>query len=289
MALYAFEEEQSISATDAVERKNYRCIGCKSLVRVRRGLYRVPHFYHLAKSSTCRLYSKSQDHLLVQLAIQKLLPLGESTIEMPFTDIMRVADLIWERPKIAFEIQCSKLSSNEVKQRVIDYAKMGYHVVWILDDRIFNRRIIGEAEQLMRQRPSYYATLRKESEPKFYDQFEIDSGNKRLKKGQRLTIHIQRPYSVPKDEAWLKSPFPSQVLQKIETNQLYFHGDLLHKAFLSKKILSLAYTMHTLRVLEEFYRRKALKEKNLFLKWITKWILEPFGLLMLTLHERAER
>ena len=292
MALYAYEEGFFINAADASQGKNYRCVSCKSLVKVRRGPFRVPHFYHLAKTPSCRLYSKSEDHMLAQLAIQRLLPPGETTLEKPFSEISRVADLAWERPKIAFEIQCSKLSVHEVRQRVHDYSKVGYQVVWILDDRIFNRKKIGEAEHLIRKSTSYYAKLRNQTFPIFYDQFEIDSNRKRLKRGHRLTVQLQRPYPVPLEPPegnWLKMPFPNQVLHKIELTQIYFHGDLLHKAFLSKKIPEIAFSMHTLRVLEEHYKRKVARERRFGMALITRWILQPLGLFLLYLHERAEK
>ncbi len=289
MALYAYEEGSFINAADAFQGKNYFCTACKSLVKVRRGPFRIPHFYHLAKTPTCRLYSKSEDHMLAQLAIQRLLPNGETTIEKPFPEISRVADLVWEKPKIAFEIQCSKLSANEVRRRVRDYGRVGYRVVWILDERIFNRRKIGEAEQLIRKSASYYVKLRNQTFPTFYDQFEIDRNRKRIKKGHRLTVQLQRPYPIPTDENWLKMPFPNQVLQKIETCQIFFHGDLLLKAFLSKKIPEIAHSMHNLRVLEEHYKKMADREIRFGMGLITRWILQPLGRCLLYLHEKAEK
>lgn len=287
MALYAYEDDLLVYAADAAETLKYRCSQCQGLVKVRKGRFRVPHFYHLSKSPSCRLYSKSQDHMLAQLAIQKLLPPGETTLEKPFLQIARVADLIWERPKIAFEIQCSMISPLEIKQRMIDYAKVGYQVVWILDDRIFNRRKSSQAEQQIRLLPSYFATLRKQTFPIFYDQFEIINKNERVKKGRKLKVQLQRPYPLPTQD-WPEKQFPKQITRKIETTPLFFHGDLIHKALLAKSVPALAFSMHTLRVTEEFFIRKAIKEKNIFLKLLTRWVLEPFGLLILKLHEKFE-
>src|SRR5271168_712072 len=101
MALYAYDEEILVYAAHAEERRSYQCSHCRKPVKVRKGPSRIPHFYHLSLSPSCRLYSKSQDHLLAQLAIQKLLPPGEAVLEKPFLDILRVADVIWEPKKIA--------------------------------------------------------------------------------------------------------------------------------------------------------------------------------------------
>ena len=288
MSLYAYEEELLVNASDAKENHVYRCSNCQSRVKVRKGRFRVPHFYHLSRSPTCRLYSKSEDHMLAQLALQQLLPIGETVLEKPFIEISRVADLIWEKPKIAFEIQCSFLHLNEAKQRIIDYAKMGYQVVWILDDRIFNRRKASPTEQYIRTYPCYYATLRKQSFPTFYDQFEVFWKQERIKKGFRLQVQLQRPYPFPEKEC-SEQFFPRQVLEKATKTQLYFYGDLLHKALLAKNIPALAFTMQTLRIHENFFYQQAKRKNSLFRKLIHRWILEPFGLLIFTLYERAEK
>lgn len=205
-------------------------------------------------------------------------------MEKPFLEIARVADLIWERPKIAFEIQCSVISPLEVAQRIVDYRQVGYQVVWILDDRIFNKRKISKSEELMRLTPSYYATLRKQSSPIFYDQFEVISQQQRVKKGRKLKVQLQRPYPVPQRE-WPEKQFPNQILKKIARTPVFFYGDLLHKALLAKSVPALAFSMHTLRVTEEFFIRKAIREKSLLTRLITRWILEPFGLMILKIHE----
>ncbi len=74
-----------------------------------------------------------------------------------------------------------------------DYLKAGYQVVWILDDRIFNRRIVRPAEKSMRQTTCYFATIRGLQFPIFYDQFEIFSREKRVKKGERLKYKSTSP------------------------------------------------------------------------------------------------
>jgi competence protein CoiA len=288
MPLYAYDASILVYAADGIETKKYRCCECQGLVKVRKGRFRIPHFYHLFQSPSCRLYSKSQDHLLTQLAIQRLLPAGETALEKPFPEIGRRADLIWDRPKLAFEIQCSLISPLEIKQRILDYATVGYQVVWILDDRIFNRKKCSTAEQLIRLTPSYYATMSKQTFPIFYDQFEIINKNVRVKKGRKLKVHLQRPYPVPLRD-WPKKQFPRQIINKVANTSVFFHGDLLHKALLAKSVPALAFSMHTLRVLEEFFIRKAIREKNPFLKLLIRWILEPFGLFILKLHEKAAR
>jgi hypothetical protein len=287
MALYAFDDDILVYAGNAEERQTYRCSGCNKPVRLRRGPFRAPHFYHLSLSPSCRLYSKSQDHLLAQLAIQKLLPEGETVIEKPFIDLLRVADLVWEPQKLIFEIQCSQLSVREAEERVHDYGTAGYQVVWILDDRIFNRRHVRSAEAELRQMFCYYATLRKQIFPCFYDQFEVFSQAERIKKGHRLKIFLGAPRIFPVVSVE-KELFPSQIIARASPGQLYFQGDLLHKALLASAIPSVAFFLENLAVLETFIVQTASKREGFWKRLWIAWVVEPFDDFMLGLLEWAE-
>lgn len=288
MALYAYDEcELPIYAGDAEERRPYKCCGCKKTVRVRKGPRRIPHFYHLRLSPSCQLYGKSQDHLFAQLALQKILPAGETILEKPFPAINRIGDLVWEPRKIIFEIQCSNITSFETERRIHDYLTAGYQVVWILDDRIFNRRIVRPAEKGMRQTTCYFATIRGLQFPIFYDQFEIFCREKRVKKGQRLKIQINKPCSMP-EISWDKEVIPKQVLQKTSRQPFYFQGDLLHKALLSYAVPSLAASMRNIRSIELFYAVDAPKE-GLMAWLLARCLWEPLGRLMHMLQETNER
>jgi len=285
MALYAYDEGKIlIYAADAKERHSYKCIGCDSSVRVRKGPKRIAHFYHLRKSATCRLFGKSEDHLFAQLSIQKMLPVGEVVLEKSFSDILRVADLVWEPQKIIFEIQCSLIQEMETQERVNDYLKIGYQVVWILDDRIFNRKIVRSAEKWMRQMPCYYATVRGQPIPFFYDQFEIFHQERRVKKGQRLKIELHKPSYLPKI-TFEEDLFPKQIIQKAIPERLYFKGDLLHKALLSHAIPTLAISMQTLRHLELSYEPSRLNVG----KTIYNITFELLGCLMHYLQKANEK
>lgn len=288
MALYALDGDRTVYAGEAQERKDYRCAGCHSKVQVRKGPFRIPHFYHQSKSPSCRLYSKSQDHLLAQLAIQALLPSGEAQIEKPLLDIHRIADVFWEPHKIAFEIQCSLLTPYETLKRVADYHKAGYKIVWILDDRLYNRRRLRPAEALIRTFTCYYATLRRQPNPIFYDQFEILSSQQRLYKGRRLKVRLNIPqiFSPPD---WEEKELPNQILSKAIPGTLHFQGDLLHLAQLSPKIPALFFSMQNLRAQEILFAQNIKREESLMRRLVLKWILHPFGLLLLNLMEWAER
>lgn len=284
MALYAYDDEILVYASDAKERRSYRCSHCKEPVKVRKGLYRIAHFYHLSRSPTCRLHSKSQDHLLAQLAIQSLLPVGEGSLEKSFFEILRVADIVWEPHKIIFEIQCSLLSQTEAEERVRDYAQIGYQIVWILDDRVFNKKSPRPAEQWIRQRLSYFASIRHQTFPIFYDQFEIFQQQRRIKKGPPLKVKLQNPRQIP-PISLPEEKFPCQVLHKAQMTHLFFQGDLMHKAILSLAIPSLAVSMQNLRMQEDISSLPMFKLKSTR-NWIFWTFLQPLGFLLLALFEK---
>ncbi|HSX37722.1 MAG TPA: competence protein CoiA family protein [Chlamydiales bacterium] len=230
MALYASDEESYIFAANATAKGSYRCLECRAPVKVRRGRNRVPHFYHLQKSFQCRLYSKSEDHLIVQLQLQKILSEKTVRIERPFLAIHRIADLLWEKESIVFEIQCSLIEIDEAKKRITDYAKIGLRVVWLLDDRIFNRKHLRAAEEFLRAHTCYYFTFRRLGSF-FYDQMEIIIEKKRLKKGRPLKVDLSKPILKPLLE-W-PANLPEQIEKRLAIETYYFQGDVLHKTVLS--------------------------------------------------------
>ena len=271
MALYALDSEGIISADEAPDRGQYRCLECNKPQQVRKGIKRR-HFYHIKASPSCRLYSKSEDHLLLQLQIQSLFAKGEITLERPFLPICRMADACWEGGKIIFEIQCSLLSQAEAESRIHDYGTMGYVVVWLLDDRLFNRKILRPAEEYLRAHLCYYIHYRRNTQSLFYDQFELFRGNKRPKKGVRLSIRLPAPRSMPKSP--LQGDLPKQILDRSLSWKLFFQGDLFHKALLSPKVRPLAIAMQNWTHIE---KNTPIEEtRSTWKEWKLKLLLEPW-------------
>ena len=188
MALYAADNDDLIHAADAEANKLYHCLDCSGPLKLRQGKWRFAHFYHLKTTPTCRLYSKSVDHLVAQIEIQKLFPDGEIVIEKPFLAINRIADACWEKEKIVFEIQCSLLSEKEAQLRNQDYQSLGYRVVWLLDDKKFNKRKCSPAEQFLRKGDCYFLSIKRF---RVYDQFEIIAEGKRTRRGKAFPIDLR--------------------------------------------------------------------------------------------------
>lgn len=228
MPLYATDGENYIYAPNAIKDGSYRCLECRSPLKVRRGKNRIPHFYHIQTTSNCRLYSKSEEHLLVQLQLQNLLSPQEIRMEAPFLSINRIADLLWEKEKIVFEIQCSSIDAKESEARIKDYRKIGYEIVWLLDDRLFNRNYVKSEEFFLRSHSCYFFHFQRNRLSFFYDQLEIIVHKKRIKRSKHLRVDFKRPGKTPEIE-W-PSFLPQQLLHKIASSPRYFYGDLIHKA-----------------------------------------------------------
>lgn len=280
MALYASDGDEFIFAADAATSSAYRCLECSGPVKVRRGRNRIPHFYHLQRSPRCRLYSKSEDHLILQLQLQKILGDETASMERPFFHIHRIADLLWEKEKIAFEIQCSPLDISEAQKRTIDYGKIGYEVVWLLDDRTFNKRFLRPAEEFLRTQSCYYFSFNRTAPSLFYDQMEIILERKRLKKGLPFKVDLSTPCVKPFFE-WPDN-LPTQIKNRTRQGNRYFRGDLIHRAIQAAIYPAIACNFEKWRKLEielcklnrppgritEFLKRHLLRPYDKLLDWL---------------------
>ncbi len=209
MQLYALGESGAIFASDAKKKKNYQCAECGRDVRVRRGAFRKPHFFHIGKSSHCREANKSLLHLELQKHL--LSSLGEGAgMEVPFPSIGRIADVFWPSKKIVFEIQCSPMSEEEAKARSRDYASLGLQVVWLLRDRIFRKN-----KHFLRQQGAYFFRQEKGGRFFLYDEWSSFSSS--------VLLHLPKeiPREIPKN-------IPAPLLPRLQ-KPFYFTGDLLDR------------------------------------------------------------
>lgn len=219
MALYALDQNgRVIHADDADPFVRYCCIECHGAVQKRTLRRRRPHFYHLQTVRSCRLHSRSIDHLILQEYLKERNP--DLIAEKPFPKILRIADLCWEENKLVFEIQCSPIAPMQARQREKDYAGEQYSIIWLLDDRLYNRRRLRPAEESLRSQGGYYFSL---SRRLVYDQFEVACGDERLSRGPALPIDLARIRF---------QSFPNEILtRQLEQRQkrLFFAGDLVDK------------------------------------------------------------
>lgn len=167
MQLFALSDtNELVSAATAVRQQNYICPECRSRVRVRSGVHRTAHFFHLDEERSCRQNGKSLQHLQTQFRLQQLIP--NIQLELPFPSIARIADAAWEKEKIVFEIQCSPISAKEIKARNRDYTSIGWTPVWIFHEERYNKRKVTAAEWAVWRQAHYFTNIDEQGIGDFY-------------------------------------------------------------------------------------------------------------------------
>jgi hypothetical protein len=268
MSQYACDDDDLIYVRDAKPQKIYWCIDCFGPVKKRRGK-RAPfyHFYHLKASPSCRLYSRTEDHLLAQIQLQKSVPEGAIQLEKPFLTVNRVADLCWEQEKIVCEFQCSLILEKEIERRINDYKTAGFDIVWLLDDRLYNKRGLKPGEESLRQKWAYFFHFKRGLASEYYDQFEILHLGQRVRKGKKLQLDLKKVVNLPR-KAWDPEVTAKQILNLKAPR--FCHNDRLSIAI--RFPLSLLYW----KSLEQ----EVPKKQNRFIGWFKKKIAEPYLALL---------
>src|SRR5262249_7520278 len=144
---------------------------------------------------------KSLVHLQTQRYIQKELP--GCQLEKRFPSVNRIADVVCEEKKLVFEIQCSYITAREIEERNIDYSSLGYRVIWILHDRLYNQFHLTAAEYFLESSPRYFANIDEEGNGYIYDQWDWIEKGRRLKTMEHRQIRIA--FSQDKETMILKS------------------------------------------------------------------------------------
>ncbi|MEM7175021.1 MAG: competence protein CoiA family protein [Chlamydiota bacterium] len=225
MQFFGYDQNQPVFAENAIKGRDYRCPECHGLLRIKEGIHRQKHFFHLHSSYSCRQCRKTNHHLAIQKTIWKSLPHGEALLEKRFPSIQRIADIAWTCQKIVFEIQCSPITLKEVKARNSAYQKLGFWVVWVLHDKRFNRFFLSAAEAFLRCQSSYFTNIDSHGNGIVYDQVEHLRNHRRLRKGPSLTVYLNKPKSL----SIFPNKLPPFLRKKFDRSRYIFTGDLLDR------------------------------------------------------------
>lgn len=289
MQLYAFNrEKQLVSATHAVKQQNYHCAECEGVVRLRGGVHRQSHFYHLKHSNSCRQSQKSLVHIQVQKHLQQLLPEGDCILEQRFTEINRIADVVWEPNKLIFEVQCSGITAEEVECRNVDYLKLGYQVVWVLHDNRFNKWKVSAAERFLLGSPHYYTNIDKKGRGHIYDQIDVIHKGVRMNIQKPLIIDPTKPKWIPENQSNFTEDVPRILAMRLLKWPLYFSQDLMDCCRYPDQKLKQA-----LQKAIDFERGLISEDNGKFLTSIKyllyRYIARPYLLVFQVLLEKACR
>jgi competence protein CoiA len=289
MQLYALDNKKIIVNADvALRHQDHECLECGKRVRVRGGIHRQNHFYHLEPNRNCRLAGKGMEHLQAQYYFFNHLPAGEVRLEYRFPEIRRIADVAWLPHKIIFEIQYSSISAEEVASRNADYKKMGWEVVWILHDHRYNKKRLSAAEQALRLSTHYFTDMNAEGVGSFYDQFDL------VARGFRQSIMGSLPIEFNKMKR-IRQEGGSNRLCLVDLRlkhwALSFKGDLIDV----NSQLKASYYLETALELERQTKERETKTINQLTKRqiisfiLNKFFFRPYQLLFQILLEKSCR
>lgn len=293
MQIGALDSSNSlILAENANKHQDYLCVECRQTVRLRRGIHRKAHYYHTEPNRICRQNAKGMPHLMLQQFLQNILPDGETELECQFPSISRIADVAWHPKKIIYEIQCSPISSEEIKARNQNYASLGYQVVWIFHDERYNQYRLSAAEQSIIDQPHYYSDMNEEGEGKIYDQFSIIANGKRIRRLPKVSIDLSSPkfLNVAASESKLRKRLPFALQRRAKNWPLIFSGDTIDSTLNPQDganydelrlILNDLAAKNDRLTLWNLFKQPA----NLFREWVAR----PYGAILKLILERACR
>ncbi|MEI8125411.1 MAG: competence protein CoiA family protein [Parachlamydiaceae bacterium] len=269
-----------VFAEKAAKQKDYGCLECGEIVRLRSGVHRKAHFYHSKPNGKCRLHSKGMPHLMLQYRLHSLLPNGEGELECRFPSIGRIADVVWHTKHIVYEIQCSPISAEEVLARNADYASVGYQVVWIFHASRYNQYRLSAAEKALSDSPHYFTTINSRGDGEVYDQYSIVDKGMRKYRLPPLPVDLVSPLLFPLSS----ENFPSQIRLRMDAWPIYFAGDTIDSCVkgVDKELLAhIERLPDTVNPLLVPYVIGGIK--NIF----DKWIAGPYQALFKLLLEKA--
>ena len=263
-----------IFSHQAEKQTNYFCLECGGVVRLRSGVHRQPHFYHLKPPAHCRQSGKSMEHLQVQSFIKNLFG-NDCLLEHRFSSIGRIADCVWESAKLVFEVQCSPITQKEVASRNADYEKEGYRVIWIFHDKQFNQFRLSAAELWMARHPHYFTNIDADGQGVIYDQLD------KFMKGFRY--RLLKPAIVDLRHPCQEASFPvfGALQRRYSHWKLSFRGDWIS---LSQQP---EYQDHIQQTLQESIDKK--KKISFLWRFLAQYVAKPYQIFFSHLLETACR
>jgi competence protein CoiA len=180
------------------------------------------HFFHLGSKESCRQAGKSEVHLALQNYICRSLGLDQTSQEVRFEAIGRIADVCWQEKMCIFEVQCSPISEEEVRSRTLAYESLGYSVIWILHDKTFKKRRVASCELYLQSRTHYFTDMTS-FEGTIYDECHLIWENRRFLASVRRPVKLSSLQEVSRGG----KATPSVIERRLQTWRYRSEGDLL--------------------------------------------------------------
>ncbi|PNZ67777.1 transcription factor [Staphylococcus croceilyticus] len=134
---------ERVRATEALKENDYFCPYCKTELILKKGIKVTTHYAH--KSNVHRKCAKAETekHYYAKFFIANLLKQHGYNVEIePYCPtIMQYPDILIDS-KIAMEIQFSRISLQEIRERSLGFKSLGVEVVWIIEDAKYHKGVL---------------------------------------------------------------------------------------------------------------------------------------------------
>ncbi len=134
---------ERVSATEAIKENDYFCPYCKSELILKKGIKVTTHYAHKSNIHRKCAKSETEKHYYAKFFIANLLKQYGYNVEIePYCPlIMQYPDILIES-KIAMEIQFSRISFQEIRERSLGFKRLGLEVDWIIEDSKYHKGVL---------------------------------------------------------------------------------------------------------------------------------------------------
>jgi competence protein CoiA len=143
IVLYGKTKQGTIEhAANATKDCNYYCPLCCQKLMLKQGKYKRAHFAH--GKISCAHKEESYVHYQAKYSLGRAIKdLGMDVQIEPYLKACHQIPDILINNKIILEIQCSPITVAQLQTRTGDYNKLGYLVIWIIEDTFEDKSVIS--------------------------------------------------------------------------------------------------------------------------------------------------
>ncbi|MDR2977023.1 MAG: competence protein CoiA [Streptococcaceae bacterium] len=256
------ENRELINLLDEMPDSGQRffCPACKSEVRLKCGLVKIPHFAHISLNSC---HSWTENESAEHLGLKKELfawAVSDAKVEVEkyLPELGQTPDLLIN-DKIAIEVQCSRLSVKRLWERTLNYRNNGYVVFWLMG----NSLQLGKTLNPLQKDLLYYS----ENRGFHYWELDIKRSCLRLKYLIHQNLHGQLAYLTEEFSFGgqefleiLKKPYSAQILKELKVSNdkeihKYIRRQLYHRTLYWMRLQSRYYSEGKSILNEKFSRQ----------------------------------
>lgn len=134
---------ERVRATEALKEEDYFCPYCKTELILKKGIKVTTHYAHKINVHRKCAKAETEKHYYAKFFIANLLKQHGYNVEIePYCPtIMQYPDILIDS-KIAMEIQFSRISLQEIRERSLGFKSLGVEVVWIIEDTKYHKGVL---------------------------------------------------------------------------------------------------------------------------------------------------